>query len=114
MRVNYILTFQKLLFFIRVSLNRRSRETAVCDPLILGIPLAGKLLEVVVTDCAKVGDSVVAAVYVGQSLAERQVKSRKLVVVAKNTLKEGLVAKIQVRKVVVRAVYELNVRTILY
>lgn len=85
----------------------------MCDPPILGIPLAGELLEVVVTDGAEVGDRVVAAVYVGQSLAERKVESRKLVVVAEYALEERLVAKVKVRKVVVRAVYELDIRAVL-
>ena len=61
---------------------------------------------------AEVGNHVIAAVDVGQSLVEAYVKHCELVVVAEEALEESLVRQRESGKVVVRAVDEDQVRAV--
>ena len=56
------------------------------------VPLAGNHPEVGAGDCSEVGNHVVAAVDVGKSLIEADVEHGELVVVAEESLQEGLIS----------------------
>lgn len=97
------------IFFMILSrvLNRSMQG----DSLV--VPLAGNHTETVASDGAEVGDRVETAVDVGECLVKRYIERGQLVVVAKQTLQEGLVGKIECRKIVVGAVDILQVRATL-
>ena len=78
----------------------------------LVVPLAGNHTERVVTDGAEVGNHVVAAVDVRQCRVKRYIEQGQLVVVAKQTLQEGLVCQSKLGKIVVGAVYEEHLRAV--
>ena len=81
---------------------------------ILVIPLAGNHPKIRAGNGSHVGNHVVATVDIGKSLVEGYIEHLKLVVVAKETLQECLVAEGQLSKVVVGAVHEDKLRAVRY
>ena len=75
----------------------------------LVIPLASHHTEVVAGDCTEVDNLVVTAVDICKSLVEGYIKHCQLIVVTDKTLKESLVGKGQLGKVVVRAIHILKI-----
>lgn len=77
------------------------------------VPLAGHHLEVGASLGNQIGNLVVAAVDVGESLVEGYVEFGELVVAADEALEECLVAQVKSGEVVVGAVDKLNLLAVL-
>lgn len=76
------------------------------------VPLTCNHSQVGASDSTEVYDLVIAAIDVDKSLIKRNVERRNLIVVAKQTLQEGLIREIETRQIVIGTVDKEQVRTV--